>query len=284
VKAHRAEYPVSVMCRVLGVSTSGYYAWLDPRPSDRAIRDGEIGRLILDIHRKSRGTYGVPRIHKELRDDHNIRVGRKRVARLMRENGIVGVSRRRSVRTTRQAQHTQAAPDLVQRQFSAEARDRLWVADVTYIPTWAGFLYLAVVMDVWSRRIVGWAMAGHMRTALVLEALNMAVQQRRPVGVIFHSDKGSQYTSIEFGKRCAEAGITLSTGSVGDCYDNAMCESFFASLECELIDRTAFPTHASARSAVFEYIEGWYNRHRRHSALDYLSPAQFETERLDPAA
>jgi putative transposase len=139
-------------------------------------------------------------------------------------------------------------------------------------------------MDVWSRRIVGWAMAGHMRTALVLDALNMAVQQRRPVGVIFHSDKGSQYTSVEFGKRSAEAGITLSTGSVGDCYDNAMCESFFASLECELIDRTAFPTHASARSALFEYIEGWYNRHRRHSALDYLSPAQFEAERLDAVA
>jgi putative transposase len=271
------------MCRVLGVSTSGYYAWRGRQPARRTVDDATLLRRIQVIHERSRGTYGAPRIHAELRAG-SVHVGMKRVARLMRANGIVGVSRRKGIRTTRRAAGTVAAPDLVQRDFSAITRDRLWVADLTYVPTWAGFLYLAVVLDVWSRRIVGWAMAAHMRTDLVLDALDMALVQRRPIGLIFHSDKGSQYTSVAFGRRCEEAGITPSTGSTGDCYDNAMCESFFASLECELIDRTTFRTHDEARTAIFEYIEGWYNRHRRHSALGYLSPRAFEDHHLDAAA
>jgi putative transposase len=164
----------------------------------------------------------------------------------------------------------------VEREFAADGPDRLWVADITYIPTWAGFLFLAVVVDAWSRRVVGWAMATHLRTELVLEALNMAVGQRQPENVIHHSDQGCQYTSIAFGKRCREAGVRPSMGSVGDCFDNALCESFFATLECELLDRRSFRTQAEARLAVFDFIEGWYNPQRRHSGLGYLSPVAFE--------
>jgi hypothetical protein len=170
----------------------------------------------------------------------------------------------------------------VSREFSAQSLNRLWVADITYIPTWAGFLYLAMVLDVCSRRIVGWSMATHLRAELVLEALNMALGQRRPTQVIHHSDQGTQYTSIAFGQRCREIGVEPSMGSVGDCFDNAMAESFFATLECELIDRRCFQTQAEARMAVFEYIEGWYNPHRRHSALGQISPAEFE-KRLQAA-
>jgi putative transposase len=213
-------------------------------------------------------------------------VSRKRVARLMREAGIVGVTRRRSIRTTVRDRFAQVAPDLVQRAFIADGPNRLWVADITYVPTGAGFLYLAVVLDVWSRKIVGWAMATHLRAELVLEALEHAVRQRRPRELIHHSDQGTQYTSIAFGKRCKEAGVRPSMGSVGDCYDNAMCESFFATLECELLDRTRFRTPSEAEPAVFEFIEGWYNPHRRHSSVGYLSPNAFERRaaRGDPGA
>jgi len=172
------------------------------------------------------------------------------------------------------------APDLVERNFTAAAPNRLWVADITYIPTWAGFLYLAVVLDVFSRRIVGWAMETYLRTELVLKALDMALGQRRPGEVIHHSDQGSQYTSLAFGQRCREAEVRPSMGSVGDCFDNAMCESFFATLECELLDRRRFKTQIEARMAVFDFIEGWYNPHRRHSALDYLSPINYERSHL----
>ncbi len=168
------------------------------------------------------------------------------------------------------------APDLVQRQFAATGPDRLWVADITYIRTWSGFLYLAVVLDAWSRRVVGWAMETHLRTALVLAALEMAVRQRQPRAVIHHSDQGTQYTALAFGQRCRQAGVRPSMGSVGDCYDNALCESFFATLECELLDRSSFRTTAEARAAVFDFIEGWYNTQRRHSALGYESPLVFE--------
>ncbi len=201
----------------------------------------------------------------------------------MRAAGLRGVSRRKWVSTTQRAEGARPAPDLVERDFSAEAPDRLWVADITYVPTWAGFLYLAVVLDVFSRRVVGWAMATHLRTRLVLDALDMALVQRRPEDVIHHSDQGSQYTSIAFGRRCAKAGVKPSMGSVGDCYDNAMCESFFATLECELIDRTRFRSQAEARSAVFEFIEGWYNPRRRHSSIGYLSPINFERNQLPPS-
>ena len=241
--------------------------------------------MIRGIHKASRGAYGAPRVHAELAAA-GVRVSRKRVARLMREEGLAGVSRRRGIRTTRVDRRHRAAPDRVERQFRADAPDRLWVADITYVPTWTGFMYLAIVLDVFSRKVVGWAMADHLRTELVLGALNMAIGQRHPTEVVHHSDKGSQYTSLAFGKRCRQMGVQTSTGSVGDCYDNAMAESFFATLECELIERRAFRTRVEARMAVFQFIEGWYNTRRRHSALGYRSPNEFEraaTDAVGPA-
>ena len=264
------------MCRVLEVSTSGYWAWSKRPPSARARSDAALTTTIRQIHARSRGTYGVPRVHAELRDT-GTRCSRKRVARLMRAEGLEGVHRRHSTRTTLPDRDVAPAPDLVERMFSASCPDALWVADITYVPTWQGFLYVAVVLDAWSRRVVGWSMAGHLRTGLILDALDMAISRRRPgEGLIHHSDRGTQYTSIAFGRRCREAGIAISMGSTGDCFDNAMAESFFASLETELIDRTSFRTRADARLAVFDYIEAFYNPHRRHSALGYLSPAEFE--------
>ena len=263
------------MCRVLGVSTSGYYAWLKREPSERALSDRELTAKIRASHARSGGTYGAPRVHMDLVAD-GIQVGVKRVARLMQAAGLEGVSRRKKTRTTRREKGSRPAPDLVNREFTASRPNELWVADITYIPTWATFLYLAVVVDVFSRKVVGWAMRSHMRAELVQEALDMAIWTRRPDRVIHHSDQGSQYTSLLFGRRCKEAGIRISMGSVGDCYDNAMCESFFATLECELIDRSVFRSHREAKRAVFGYIEGWYNPHRRHSAIGYLSPVEFE--------
>jgi putative transposase len=273
--ANQAVHSVRAMCRALDVSPSGYYAAQRRPPSQRAVVDAELRSQIHVIHDESRGTYGMPRIHAELAAD-GVRVGRKRVARLMRLEQLEGVSRRRKTFTTRRDRDARPAPDLVERDFTAAGPDQLWVADVTYVPTWAGFLYLAVVLDVWSRRIVGWAMATHLRTEFVLDALNMAVEQRRPTNVIHHSDQGCQYTSIAFGLRCREVGIKPSMGSVGDAYDNALCESFFATLECELIDRRRFGSQAEARMAVFDFIEGFYNPRRRHSALDYESPVEYE--------
>ena len=268
-------YPIATMCRLLEVSTSGYYVWLSRPLSARARADAVLTEHIREFHTQSRGTYGAPRIHADLKDD-GWRLGQKRVARLMKDAGLFGVSRRKWIRTTQRREGARAAPDLVERDFTADEPDQLYVADITYVPTWAGFLYLAVVLDVFSRRVVGWAMANHLRTQLVLDALNMALWQRRPDDVIHHSDQGCQYTSIAFGQRCRRAGVRPSMGSVGDCFDNAMCESFFATLECELIDRTTFRTHAEARLAIFEFIEGWYNPRRRHSALGYLSPVDYE--------
>jgi putative transposase len=272
-----------MMCRVLGVSPSGYYAWAERRPSARAQRDEELVQRIRDIHETSRGTYGVPRMHAELAAE-GTHVGRKRVARLMRVAHLEGVTRRRKYTTTVRDGSARQAPDLVARQFKADGPNRLWVADITYIPTWAGFLYLAVVLDAWSRRVVGWAMETHLRTELVLDALQFAVKQRQPSNVIHHSDQGCQYTSIQFGLRCKEAGVRPSMGSVGDAYDNAMAESFFATLECELLDRRRFKSQAEARMAVFEFIEGWYNPHRRHSALEYQSPIGYERKHQSDAA
>jgi putative transposase len=268
-------HAIVTMCRVLGVSASGYYARLTRPPAARARADAALSARIAAIHQRSRATYGAPRIHAELAAE-GIHVGCKRVARLMANAGLYGVSRRPWVTTTVRDRDARPAPDLVERNFVAAAPNRLWVADITYIPAWAGFLYLAVVLDTFSRRIVGWAMETHLRTELVLQALNLSLWQRRPAAVIHHSDQGSQYTSIAFGQRCREAGVRPSMGSVGDCFDNAMCESFFATLECELLDRRRFKTQSEARMAVFEFIEGWYNPHRRHSALDYLSPINYE--------
>ena len=274
---NQAMHAVATMCRVLEVSASGYYAWKSRMPSKRLMDDGVLQAEIEAIHRRSRSTYGVPRVHAELRAE-GTRVGRKRVARLMRRAGLEGASRRKRAWTTKRDRDARPAPDLVERDFSSDGPDRLWVADITYIPTWGGFLYLAVVLDAYSRKIVGWAMATHLRTELVLDALNMALGQRRADDVIHHSDQGCQYTSIAFGLRCKQAGVRPSMGSVADCYDNAMCESFFATLECELLDQKPLRTQIEARMAVFDFIEAWYNPHRRHSALGYLSPMAYERD------
>lgn len=264
------------MCRVFGVSPSGFYAWHSREPSARALEDGRLTARIRHYHARSRGRYGAPNIHADLRELDGIRVGKKRVARLMKVEGLQGASFRKWVSTTTRDADAQPSADLVQRQFSADAPNRLWVADITYIPTWGGFLYLAVVLDAFSRRIVGWSMAEHLKTELVLSALNMALGQRRAKGVVHHSDHGTQYTSIAFGLRCQEANVRPSMGSVGDAYDNAMCESFFATLERELLARRSFETKAQARMAIFEFIEGWYNPIRRHKGLGRISPIEFE--------
>jgi putative transposase len=276
VKVNQATHSVGVMCRLLRISRSGYYAWLDRPMSARARADLALTGRIESIHRGSKGNYGSPNIHAELADDHGIRVGRKRVARLMRAAGLRGSTLRRYVVTTQSDPQTRPEVDLVKRQFYADGPDRLWVADITYVPTWSGFLYLAMVLDVYSRRIVGWAMETHLRTELILAALNMAITQRRPQSVIHHSDHGCQYTSYAFGKRCREAGVMPSMGSVGDAYDNAMAESLFASLERELLNRRRFKSQAEAKMAIFEWIEGWYNPRRRHSSLGYRSPMIYE--------
>ena len=282
MRAHQAEFRITTMARVLGVSTSGYYAWLKRPRSAREKSDAALVERMQAIHMRSRGTYGAPRIQAELADD-GVLVSRKRVARLMRESGLSGVSRRKRPTATRRAASARPAPDLVDREFAAEAPDRLWLADITYVPTLSGFLYLAVVLDVFSRRIVGWAMDSSLATELVVGALEMAIAQRRPEEVIHHSDQGSQYTSLAFGKRCRDAGIALSMGSVGDCYDNAMAESFFASLECELLDRTTFRNRAEAKTELFRWIEGWYNPHRRHSGIGHRSPINFERSYCEAA-
>lgn len=271
------------MGTLLGVSEAGYHAWRRREPSARAQADAALLKRIRTIHAGSGAAYGAPRIHAELAADGN-RHGRKRIARLMRVGGLIGASRRRrGITTTRRDKEARPAPDLVDRNFRAEAPDQLWVGDITYVPTAAGFLYLAVVLDAWSRRIVGWSMANHLRTELVLDALEMAIGQRKPRAVIHHSDQGCQYTALAFGNRCREAGVRPSMGSVGDADDNAMAESFFATLECELLDRRRFASQAQARMAVFTFIEGFYNPVRRHSALGYRSPISYEQEMLpDP--
>ena len=265
------------MCRVLEVSTSGYYAWRSRPASKRAREDAVLLRRIRTIHAASRETYGVPRVYKEF-VENNESVGRDRIARLMRRACLRGVSPRRFVTTTRRNEATRPAPDLVERRFRAERPNQLWVADITYVPTWAGFLYLAMVLDVFSRKVVGWAMATHLRTELVLDALQMASPHRNSLSrdVATTAFESAQYTSIAFGKRCEQLSVRPSMGSAGDAYDNAMAESFFATLECELLDRTRFQTQAEARMAVFEWIEGWYNPQRHHSSIGYLSPNEFE--------
>jgi putative transposase len=265
------------MCRLLEVSPSGFYAYQKRPPSRRSVSDAALLERIRHYHAASDGTYGAERIVEDLREEQpGERVGKNRVARLMRQNGLFGVTRRRGRKTTIRGAVEQQATDLVDRNFAVDGPDQLWVADITYVPTGAGFLFLAVVVDAWSRRVVGWGMQPSLATSLVLDALNMAAGQRKPKDVIHHSDHGCQYTSLAFGRRCREIGVRPSRGSVGDAYDNAMCESFFATLECELLDRRKFQTHAEARMALFRYIEGFYNPRRRHSALGYLSPVNFE--------
>ena len=278
MQQEKATHNIATLCRVLGVSPSGYYAWSERPSSARAQADEILLGQIRAIHARSRGTYGARRIRVELRAQ-GMRCARKRVARLMRQAGLAGAQRRRYRGTTRQDRAAIAAPDLVQRDFTAFGPDQLWVADITYVPTGEGWLYLATVLDAWSRRIVGWAMGDTLRTELVVDALDMAVWNRRPAGVVHHSDRGAQYTSVTFSRRCAEASVVPSMGSIGDAYDNALAEAFFATLETELLMRQTFATRKAARLALFDYIEAFYNSHRRHSALGYLSPAEFERQR-----
>ena len=270
------------MCRVLGVNRTSFHDWHCRAPSDRALSDAWLIEKIKRIHADSDGTYGARRIHAELRLEHDIRVGRKRVERLMRAAGISGLLPRKRRRTTVRMPGVRVAPDLLERDFRPTGPDQTWAADITYISTWEGFLYLAHVQDLYSRRVVGWSMADHLRSELVVDALEMALARRRPTpGLVHHSDQGCQYTAVLFTKRCAKAGIEVSMGSVGDCYDNAVCETFHASLKKERIYRQSWPTRAAARTAIFEYIEGWYNPRRRHSTLGYLSPIEFERHHIE---
>jgi putative transposase len=276
VEQEKARYPVRILCSALGVSPSGYYAWRSRGPSARSIADVALAAEIRRSHTRSRGTYGVPRVHADLADA-GFHVSRKRVARLMARDHLAGVHRRRFVRTTIRDEAAAPFPDLVNRDFSAPGSDRLWVADITSLPTRSGSCYLAAITDAWSRRVVGWSMATHMRAELVTAALDAALVRRRPgADLVHHSDHGSQYTSLAFGRRLRESGIAASMGSIGDCYDNALAESFFATLETELIDRSDWANPAEAKAAVFEYIEVFYNRIRRHTSLGKLSPEQFE--------
>jgi putative transposase len=283
IEAERAQHTVSRLCSVLGVTRAGFYAWSGRPLSPRELEDRRLMDLIRRIHQGSRETYGVPRIHAELEDEHGVRVAPKRVAKLMRRLGIQGVSRRgkRPVTTTPK-QPAPSVDDLVRRQFRAPAPNRLWVADITYVPTREGFLFLAAVIDAFSRRCVGWSMRADLKADLVLDALGMAITQRKPErGLIHHSDRGSQYTSLAFGKTLADAGVLQSVGRRGDAFDNAVAESFFATLETELFDRTVFESRDQARLQVFDFIEGFYNPRRRHSALGYLSPLRFEEQSIE---
>lgn len=284
IDAEKAYLPVSLLCRVLGVSRSGYYAWKGRLPSKRSRENAALAEKIREVHERSRETYGYPRVHAELLA-LGIRCGRGRVARLMRQSGLRGCLRGKRKRTTRGDPNGVPAPDLVRREFAVAAPDRLWLADITYLKTNEGFLYLAFVLDAHSRRVVGWSMASHLRTELVVDALEMAVWKRKPsAGLVHHTDRGSQYTALSFGKRLEEVGIVPSMGRTGSALDNAMAESFVSTLKAELVDRHRFPTREAARTAVFEYVEGFYNRRRRHSSLAYESPADYEAATIEEVA
>jgi putative transposase len=277
VLAQKARTPVSVACELLGVSTSGFYAWASRAPSDRALSDAWLVEKIKTIHVENRGVYGSRRVQAELRLGEGIRVSRKRVQRLMRRAGLSGLVSRKRGRTTIRVPGVRVADDLVERRFRPAAPDVLWVADITYLRTWEGWVYLAAIQDAFSRRIVGWSMADHMRAELVLDALQMALHRRNPgPGLVHHSDQGSQFVSLAFGQKARDAGIAVSMGSKGCAYDNAVAESFFATLKKELVHRRSWPTRRELIGEVFEFFEGFYNTTRRHSTLGYLSPAQFE--------
>jgi len=276
IEAEKAHHPVSRIASTLGVTRAGYHAWKRRGPSLRACEDARLKELLEKAFAASHETYGAPRLQVDLAEQ-GVHVGRKRVARLMRELGIVGVSRRGRRRVLRSAAETAAAPDLVRRRFTATARDELWVADITYIPTWEGWLFLAAIMDIYTKRIVGWSMRDDLKADLVVDALGMAVTMRRPeTGLIHHSDRGGQYRSLALGRTLRDSGIMASMGSRGDAYDNAAAESFMATIKTELVHRHRFKSRDEARLAVFRYIEGFYNPHRRHSALGYRSPVEYE--------
>jgi len=278
VLAEKARTPVSVACELLGVSTSGFYAWASRAPSDRVLSDEWLVEKIKTICAETRGVYGSRRVVAELTLGEGVEVSRKRVQRLMRAAGLSGLVARKRGRTTIRVPGVRVADDLVERRFRPDRPDVLWVADITYLRTWEGWVYLAAVQDAFSRRIVGWSMADHMRAELVVDALQMALHRRRPgPGLVHHSDQGSQFVSLAFGQKARDAGIAVSMGSKGCAYDNAVAESFFATLKKELVHRRSWPTRRELISEVFEFVEGFYNTTRRHSTLGYLSPAQFET-------
>jgi putative transposase len=277
VLAEKARTPVSVACELLGVSTSGFYAWASRAPSDRALSDAWLVERIKQIHFENRQVYGSRRVTAELRLGQGVVVSRKRVQRLMRGAGLSGLVARKRGRTTIRVPGVRVADDLVERRFRPDRPDVLWVADITYLRTWEGWLYLAAVQDGFSRRIVGWSMADHMRAELVVDALEMALHRRRPApGLVHHSDQGSQFVSLAFGQKARDAGIAVSMGSKGCAYDNAVAESFFATLKKELVHRRSWPTRRELVSEIFEFVEAFYNTTRRHSTLGYLSPAAFE--------
>lgn len=279
IDREKTAYSIQLMCRTFKVSASGYHAWRKRALCPRKKEDARLRELIVAIHARSRGTYGVPRIKAELRYDHGVRCSGKRVYRLMRMLGIQGKRKRRRFKTTWRSLEAKPAPDLVGRNFVASRPDEVWVADIKYIRTREGFLYLAGVTDVFTRAVAGWAMSERLDTKLVEDALEMAILRRRPKGpVIHHSDQGTQYTSLAFGRRLREAGVLPSMGSRGDAYDNALAESFWSTLERELLDDTVFINRAAARLAVFNYIESWFNPWRRHSSIEMLSPAQYERQ------
>ncbi len=273
IAAEKTGYPVALMCRALEVNRTSFHDWERRAPCNRALTDAWLTEKIKQIHEAKRKVYGAPRIHAELAMAHGVRVGRKRVERLMRAAGISGLVPKKRGRTTIRVPGVRVADDLVERQFRPSAPNVLWLADITYLRS----LYLAAVQDAYSRAIVGWSMAEHMRSELVSDALQMALARRRPdPGLVHHSDQGSQYVSLGFGQAARDAGIAISMGSRGDAYDNAVAESFFATLKKELIHRRSWPTRRELGSAVFEYIEAFYNRDRRHSTLGMRSPAEYE--------
>ena len=283
IARYRGEFPVRLMCRVLDVSPSGFYAAQTREPSARARRDQALLLKIRVSHTKSRRRYGAPRVHIDVQEQGE-RVAKKRIARLMREDGLEGRRPRRFVRTTDSRHADPIAPNVLDRRFGVVAGaelNRVWVSDITYIPTREGFLYLAIVLELASRRVIGWAMRDTLEADLALAALRMALADRRPaLGLLHHSDRGSQYTCGDYRALLTAHGLVASMSKKGDCWDNAVAESFFATLEVELILEADWRTRNDARPAIFEYIETWYNRERRHSSLGYRSPAQYETEVL----
>ena len=288
IEAEKATYPVTVLCRCLEVSTSGFYEWCvrRSRPSKRTTANAALTEKIVEIHTQSRGTYGSPRVYKELVLGEGLHVNKKRVERLMRTAGICGIHRRRRTWTTKRDPRAALSDDLVNRKFTVDQPNALWVGDVTEHPTVEGKVYLATVLDAYSRRVIGWSIADHLRTELVVDALQMAIWRRhgREEQTVMHTDHGSQYTSWAFGRRLRAAGILGSMGSIGDAYDNAMAESFFGTLQLELLDRRTWSTRAELASAIFEYIEAFYNPKRRHSSIGYLSPIEFESRHTSTAA
>ena len=278
IEAEKAEHAISRLCTVLGLTRQGFYAWRRRGPSLRQLGDAELARLIVTIYDGSLQTYGAPRIQLELADEHDVHVGRKRVARLMRKLELQGVSRRGTKpRTTVADEKAPPAPDLVERRFKADAPNRLWLAHITYVPTREGYLFLGVVMDMFSRKIVGWSMRDDLKADLVVDALAMAVTRRRPpAGLVHHSDRGSQPTSLAFGRTLRESHLIASMGSRGDAYDNAACESCISTLKVEWIKRHRYESRDQARLSIFRYIETFYNPRRRHSSLGGISPDEYE--------